>query len=83
MFSYAEHADQITVLIQQVADAGQTVGYNALRDQVKTYTDEFPGCTMMDDFPSGFKVAENPRFEQLMGDKDLSSIRLRELSATE
>ena len=37
----------------------------------------------MGEFPSGFTVAENPRFAQLMGDKDLSSIRLRELSATE
>ena len=38
---------------------------------------------MVNDYPAGFTVANNPRFEQLMDDKDLSSIRLRELSATE
>ena len=37
----------------------------------------------MSDFPSGFTVADNPRFVQLMDDKDLSALRLRELSATE
>ena len=38
---------------------------------------------MINDYPSGFTVSNNPRFEQLMEDKDLSSIRLRELSAVE
>ena len=38
---------------------------------------------MISEYPSGFEVASNPRFEQLMSDKDLSSIRLRELSAVE
>lgn len=32
VFSLSEHAEEITVLVQQVVDAGSRVGYNALQD---------------------------------------------------
>ena len=38
---------------------------------------------MINTYPSGFTVASNPRFEQFIEDKDLSSMRLRELSGVE
>jgi len=34
-------------MVQQVADAGQTVGYNALRDQVKTYSGSYGGSNAL------------------------------------
>jgi len=63
VFSFTDHAEQIVTLVQQVADAGQTVGYNALRDQVKLYSTEFGGSSLIADCPSGFSVATHPRFE--------------------
>ena len=66
-----------------MVDAGQSNGYNALRDQVKTYATEFNGCSLITEMPAGFSVAPNPRFEQFMNDKELSSMKLRELSAAE
>ena len=37
VFSLQNHSSQITSIVQQVADAGRRVGYNALQDQVKVY----------------------------------------------
>jgi len=32
VFSLTDHAQEITVLVQQVVDAGSRIGYNALQD---------------------------------------------------
>jgi len=47
VFSLNEHASEIMTMVQQVADAGQTVGYNALRDQVKTYSGSYGGSNAL------------------------------------
>ena len=81
VFSLTDHAENITVLVQQVVDAGSRVGYNALQDQVKTYATEFdPSTNKINSLPSGLQLSENPRLHQFMNDRDLGAIRMRELS---
>ena len=81
VFSLNDHAQQITILLQQVVDAGQRIGYNALCDQVKFYTSEFDlSESKIGSLPSGFSVSENPRLHQFMNDRDLACLRLYELS---
>ena len=81
VFSLADHAQQITILLQQVVDAGQRIGYNALVDQVKFYNDGFDVTqSKIGTLPSGFSVSENPRLHQFMNDRDLACLRLYELS---
>ena len=84
VFSLGEHAENITVLVQQVVDAGSRVGYNALQDQIKSYTSEFDASTnKIGTLPSGVSLQENPRLHQFMNDRDLGAIRMRELSPSE
>ena len=84
VFSLSEHSEEITVLVQQVVDAGSRVGYNALQDQVKTYTDTFNlEAHRIQTLPAGLSASENPRLHQFMNDRDLSTIRMRELSPGE
>ena len=56
-------AEQIAIYIQQCVDNGQSaMGYNALRDQVKTYTDEFNSAEiLLDNCP--ITSNSNPRLE--------------------
>ena len=57
VFSLGEHAENITVLVQQVVDAGSRVGYNALQDQIKSYTSEFDASTnKIGALPSGVSL---------------------------
>lgn len=84
VFSLTEHSEEITVLVQQVVDAGSRVGYNALQDQVKTYSDTFNlEAHRIQTLPAGLSASENPRLHQFMNDRDLSTIRMRELSPGE
>ena len=85
MISLSEHGDTIALLLQQVVDAGQTLGYSALRDQIKTYNTQFEVTGIIEQLqlPAGLKVNPNPRFEAISSDQDLNALRLRELSSTE
>jgi len=69
--------------VQQVVDAGSTAGFNALRDQIKSYQNEFKGSDLSSGLPSGFKTDAHPKLACFSSDKDLNSIRLRELSPAE
>ena len=85
MMSLSENGEQIAILIQQAVDAGLTIGYNALRDQVKTYQSDFKVEGVIDGLglPNGFKVDSSPNFQALSSDEGLKSLRLRELSQVE
>jgi hypothetical protein len=55
-------AEQIAIYVQQVADAGASMGYNGLRDQVKTYTEEFNSAEiLLDNYNT--TPQPNPRLE--------------------
>jgi hypothetical protein len=71
VFSLTDHAQEITVLVQQVVDAGSRIGYNALQDQVKTYSQDFDITThKINALPAGVSISENPRLHQFMNDRD-------------
>ena len=83
-FNLTNHAEDITVLVQSIVDAGSRVGYNALQDQVKTYTSGFdPATSKINSLPSGVQLSENPRLHHFMNDRDFGAIRMRELSPDE
>ena len=65
-----------------MVDAGLSLGYNALRDQVKTYTTDFEVQGIIEGMglPAGVTVSGCPKFEALSSDSDLNSLRLRELT---
>jgi len=83
VFSISEHAELIAILVQQVADASQAVGFNALRDQIKTYTEEYKQTNLISGFAEGFNLESVPRLSIFSDDKDLASIRLREFTPAE
>ena len=81
VFSLAKDAAQITQIVQQVADAGNNVGYNALKDQIKVYQGEFNTQDLkVSGFANGLQLNSNPRLNEFDRDSDLSSINLRQLS---
>jgi len=44
VFSLSTDGDTIVTLVQHVVDYGDRQGYNALKDQIKTYTGDFGTC---------------------------------------
>ena len=85
MMSLAEHGQDISLFVQNVVDAGLSQGYNALRDQTKTYQTEFrmEGIVEGLGLPAGFSPDPSPKFAQLTVDPELNALRLRELSPAE
>ena len=82
LISLDRDAEQIAIFVQQVADAALSCGYNALRDQVKTYTADFPAQdVLVSELPPGVSVQPSPRLEQFSGHKDLKSMKMYELTA--
>jgi hypothetical protein len=50
----AENSTGIDEFIRNVVAHTQNTGFNALRDQVKTYTTPFGGSELIKGHPSGF-----------------------------
>ena len=58
------------------------MGYNGLRDQVKTYTDDFNGeYVLLEQFDT--QVNPSPRLEAFAEDTNLRSMKMRELNSNE
>ena len=84
VFSLNDHASEICALVQQVVDAGSRQGYNALQDQVKTYSDDFDTTShKIENLPAGFSISTNPRLSELQNDPDLSALNMKTLSPAE
>lgn len=83
LISVASHSEQINVFVQNIIDAGHSNGYNVLRDQVKTYQDNFTGTKLITSYPTGFHLSEHPKLEAFSKDKDLSACKLKEFTAHE
>lgn len=57
------------------------MGYNCLRDQVKTYQGKFDSADcLISELPKGFTMEASPAFEPFSGDENLRSIRLHEMT---
>jgi len=59
------------------------MGYNGLRDQVKTYSDAFPAAEVLLDNCPISTPSECPRLEAFQDDTNLRSMKMRELNASE
>mmetsp|Transcript_42764 Transcript_42764/g.30845 ORF Transcript_42764/g.30845 Transcript_42764/m.30845 type:complete len:299 (+) Transcript_42764:460-1356(+) len=82
VMSIIDNASQICILIQQVCDAGQQQGFNALRDQIRTYSETFPGSDLLETPIEGYKVDSVPKFDYFES-ADLKVMNLRELNQKE
>jgi len=81
LISLADNSKEICIAIAQAVDASAAVGYNALRDQVKLYNDDFQYISDVKEhlnLPSGFTPVPYPRFEMFAGHDELGSMKLHE-----
>ena len=63
LVSLDKDAEQIAIFVQQVADAGQSMGYNCLRDQVKTYEGAWAESdALVSDLPKSLNIQTEPAF---------------------
>ncbi len=54
VLSLAENASEIDQIIREIVKDAANSGFNALRDQVKTYTSTFTGSDLVKGVPVGF-----------------------------
>ena len=60
------------------------MGYNGLRDQVKTYSSEFNAAdVLISELPNGMTLSPSPRLECFSDDTNLRSMKMRELTEGE
>lgn len=84
VFTLEQHGPMISDAIQQIVEAGQATGFNALRDQVKQYAGEFPSANLLiSGLPAGFTVEANPKLAMFAPFQALSALTLRELTPAE
>jgi len=79
MISLETMSETIMSYVQQVVDAGASMFYNCLRDQVKTYSGEFAAAEILVG-TEGKSINPSPALEHFQDDADLRSITMFELT---